>query len=705
MEPGNSADTGTSPELECETGTHPQTVKVTASRTGGSMLREFLAVQLEIGPLTRDRIKALAPTILVFSATFAYIVAMEYTSLMKYYTFNATFDDLGVANQVLWLLSHGGVSNYYRSGFAQFFPMQWQKPITFVILPFYALDPHPQTLLVIQSIVLGLPAIPLYYLGKKMLGNTWLAAIVSIAYLTFFPLASANLFDFEFENFAPLFYVLMCLAWETGHRRWTSIAAVFLALVDPLTLALSFFFLVYTLVRDTSPYGSITSTALRMREKLLEDKWRICVLFLLPVLVLIYIAVGSLYSAGVGGGSVATSPVAVIAYAINDKLILFLFLFGALAFIPLMEHWSIWLIAPYAGWVVYSTSSSHWQIFGLMYPILATGPIFYSTLLAFRRIATEDETNLASFNITSHKDRNNTRRPTSSSQRRSLRLEQSAASLVLVMIVFTAVYLPWSPLNQAVNGGYFSGNHDYSGITTFTESDRFLWQTIGLIPANGSVLTQNGIPQVSGREHVQIDIGYIPTEPYDYLLMDTNVTFFSPVATIEPFVSAALENRSFGVLSEGYGALLLQRGYSGSPRLYVPFSTGLDSTELSAYAGTTVEGTSLVRNSSGYSMWYGPYLTLFPGHYTAVYELEINSTVPSNESVLTIDASSNAGSTIYASQTLTGSDFPRPFSLQYFTLNFQLTDISTSIELRGMSPTGVATITLRGIALTQTSYS
>ena len=42
---------------------------------------------------------------------------MSYISLMKDYTFNATVDDLGINNEVLWLLVHGGITNFNASGF------------------------------------------------------------------------------------------------------------------------------------------------------------------------------------------------------------------------------------------------------------------------------------------------------------------------------------------------------------------------------------------------------------------------------------------------------------------------------------------------------------------------------------------------------------------------------------------------------------
>jgi hypothetical protein len=232
---------------------------------------------------------------------------------------------------------------------------------------------------------------------------------------------------------------------------------------------------------------------------------------------------------------------------------------------------------------------------------------------------------------------------------------------------------------------------------------QFLWKTIGLIPANGSVLTQNGIPQISGREHVQIDTLYNPGIPYNFILADSQVTTFSDIATITPFLNSALTNESFGALSEGYGAILLQRGYSG-PALFVPLDTNFTATTLTPYGGTSIVGSTFTRSTAGFSMWYGPYDTLYPGNYTATYVLSTNTTAVGSQALLTLDIVSNGGSTLYNSLTLNESAFAEANRPTTFTVGFQLSQVVTGMQFRGMNATGSANLTMYGVTIEQQSY-
>lgn len=646
---------------------------------------------------------ARAPTWLVFASTLAYITAMMYTAFMKYYSFNDTFQDLGIGNQILWLLSHGGVSNYNHSGFANIYPMQWQKPIIFVVLPFYAVDPHALTLLAIQTIVLGLPAVPIYYLGRKLLRGEWLPALVAVSYLAFFPVASANLFDFQFENFAPLCYVLMALAWESHRPRWAALAGAFCAAVNPLTLIMVLFFFLFTLFRGQGlPFHPILALRRAMRA-FPEDVSRLALLIALPAVIGLYALAGSLYTAGAGGGSGAGGGVVqTLAFAINDKITLGLFLLGAVCFLPLYEPWFLWLVAPYLGWVFYSEDASHWAIFGLMYPVLAAGPIFYCVLLALARVSPiaeraphSDSKPAAAIPAAS------TRYPSLAQQWSISPRTERALPFAAVTLAFALVYLPWSPLNQDVQGGYFSGDHSYGLITTITPSDKFLWSVINLIPASASVLSQNGIPQVSGREYDNIDTLYNSSIPYDYILADTNITLFTSFANIAPFVSAALANGTFGVLAEGYGAILLERGYAGFPKLFAPYAANLNSGSLTAYSGTSIVGTSLVRDASGYSMWYGPYTTLYPGRYSATFQLEVNSTTSPNASVVTLEVSENDGAIDLRYLSLEESNFSSAGEPSQFVLSFSVTNLALNVEFRGMAPGGHCLVTLERVLVSQ----
>ena len=118
--------------------------------------------------------------ILIASAIF-YIVLMFHLSYLKYYTFQDTFYDLGLNNEIMWLLSHGFISNYIHSQFSQIYPFQYEKPIVFLVLPFYSLYPHISTLLFIQTLFLGLTVFPIYFSSRIIVRSRAISLIVALS--------------------------------------------------------------------------------------------------------------------------------------------------------------------------------------------------------------------------------------------------------------------------------------------------------------------------------------------------------------------------------------------------------------------------------------------------------------------------------------------------------------------------------------------
>ncbi|MCI4354726.1 MAG: hypothetical protein L3K06_05110, partial [Thermoplasmata archaeon] len=169
------------------------------------------------------------------------------------------------------------------------------------------------------------------------------------------------------------------------------------------------------------------------------------------------------------------------------------------------------------------------------------------------------------------------------------------------------------------------------------------------------------------------------------------------------FAQPALTNHSFGVVAEGHGALLLERGYNASPTLFDPTVQAFDARTLSALTASDVMGSRIVGAERSYSLWYGPFTTLYPGNYTAAFTLESSAAGNNSTSLLRIDVTANKGATTLASQNLFVSNFSASNTPTVFVLSFHLSNILTNVELRGMGPTGAATIALDAILLTQTS--
>lgn len=132
---------------------------------------------------------------------FIYVGAFVKISLCRYANFNYNDWDLAAYNQTFHGLLNG---NFFISLIGVHF-LQNHVEITpaFLITPIYALFPHPVTLLVMQSLMLGLAAIPLFLITRKLLSEAWGLAFV-IIYLIYPAVGYTNLNEFHPESFLPL---------------------------------------------------------------------------------------------------------------------------------------------------------------------------------------------------------------------------------------------------------------------------------------------------------------------------------------------------------------------------------------------------------------------------------------------------------------------------------------------------------------------
>ena len=643
----------------------------------------------------------LRPTILLlFGCVSVYIAIFGYLSLMKFYTFNDTWD-LAIENQTLWLLSHGGISAYYSSGFSTIYPLQFEEPIIFLILPLYMIVPGIPTLLIIQTVALGCAAFPLFLFARTMLKDETAAVICALSYLLYFPLASANLFDFHTETFFPLFFFAMCYWWASRRPMLLCLGAVLVALINPLLLIVSVIFLPLSSYLEVRAAGPLARVVLGLRS-FWADRLRLATASALVAVIIAYHLLGVLFSTGAPALANRLPLAATITYALDQKLMLMIYLLAGVAFLPIYRLSWTPVMLPYLAYVFYSTSQSAWVVFGVMYPIMAVGPLFFATILVLASVRGSAYLSAAA---------QTARRRHIDISKWSPRLlgvdgtpyDRMIRGLVISTIVFTLVYSPLSPINGEIAGGYFSGNHETAQITTPNADTQFLDRVIALIPPNGAVLTQNNIPQLSGREFYQPAELYSHNIPFDYILMDTSLTYFADVAALQPFVISALQNHTFGILAEGRGALLLERGYFRPPMLFHPFTTTYDAKDLFLGPQSVIDGANVIDNASEFTMWYGPYVSLYPGDYNVSFNLETNSTQPAGLRVLNLDVAIGSSGTIVAERDLWTSNFSATDVIQSFSLNVSFANYVTEVEFRGMSPSGVVSLTLAGVTVTQTS--
>lgn len=154
----------------------------------------------------------------------AYAIRFSILSVAVHDGFGTPPYDMALFDQGVWLLSrfHAPfVTVMGRNLFGDHTCF-----IMVLVVPLYWVYPHAQTLLVLQSCVLAAAAIPIYLLGRRRLGSTWMATALAGAYLLNPALQNGNLEQFHPECFLVLALAVGIYAAVEWHPRLLVVAAV-----------------------------------------------------------------------------------------------------------------------------------------------------------------------------------------------------------------------------------------------------------------------------------------------------------------------------------------------------------------------------------------------------------------------------------------------------------------------------------------------
>ncbi|HEY3235040.1 MAG TPA: DUF2079 domain-containing protein, partial [Polyangiaceae bacterium] len=93
----------------------------------------------------------------------------------------------------------------------------------YLLVPFYALYQHAETLLLIQAVLIGFAALPLYWFSRDLIG-AWPAALLSVVYAVHPAVQSSNLYDFHYTPLAPFFIYLALYALQAKRDILAAVA-------------------------------------------------------------------------------------------------------------------------------------------------------------------------------------------------------------------------------------------------------------------------------------------------------------------------------------------------------------------------------------------------------------------------------------------------------------------------------------------------
>ncbi len=450
---------------------------------------KWLTVQL--GKMERS-------TIILYVSILIYGIIFSALTILRYDAFQARAWDLGIFTQSLWTTLNANKFLYHTCELfinpsGSFFGVHF-SPILFFVLPFYWVATRPETLLVLQSFILPLAAVPIYKLAKEHAGGRVVGLTFAAAYLIYPATQYVNFYDFHVQSFLPLFFsftiyyltkenwpryflfILLSLSCEE-HAAWATFAMgiyiawkyrsqiastirgkepqIMMLLIPVLTMTVSAAWYWFTLwQRDTffptnpaalSEFLGAPNFSILGAKSPMEIPFLI---FLRPL-----------------------NAIQALAYDGQIKLLYLLLLFGPLAFFSFRAPSALIPAIPWFGFSLLSQTQAH-HVLGHQYETYVVSFIFAAATFGFAKYQRKDPP----------------QKGISSFLKKSTRISYIAtASLIFFLIVS-----PMSPIPGFLYPDYFSisaGNHG-----------RLLSETINLVPPNASILTQNNIfPYVSHR--------------------------------------------------------------------------------------------------------------------------------------------------------------------------------------------------------------
>jgi uncharacterized membrane protein len=608
------------------------------------------------------------------------------TTLRHYFLFSGAWD-LGIFNQVFWSTLHGRFFYYsVEPWFGQSFFGVHFSPILSLVIPFYAVYPHPETLLVLQSFIIALGAVPLYFLAKDEL-NERLALLLSLLYLTHPLLLGANLFDFHFEAFIPV-TLLSTIYFFSSRNMKFYVLSLFLSLMSHEYVA--FFAILIVL------YELITKIKAKDELKKIAS-YAILTILTSVVWVFLASAVHSYLKPPETQSMNVLAPVLneigrplqLLSYLGNDLYTKFSYLTLLLAPLLFTSFFSSYLLLT-VPWLLFAFTLNYTPYYkiGYQYSLVVIPFVYLSSIYGIKRL-------LRSNSLT----------------------QQTFSRLLLFSALFFLISTTTLMQPQGIE-------------IKRIESTRSI---ISLIPENASVLTTNNLfPHVSNRFDAWV-LPFSYDEPYppyytgisevwkDYAHKILNETYPDFVLidlregetqNMRLIISELLAKRSYRVYAYAKDILLLKKNYEGAPRIFVPLDATFNYKNLILYDGTIVRDPTstsskvlahTTQDLNNVSFWGGPNHVMPPGKYEVTFVLKLVGNAQDG-SVVTVNVATEKGTEILNSTVIRMDDFKELETWEEFTLTFQITEVPAGIEFKALHVNNTIDLYLDYIEVVQIDY-
>lgn len=505
------------------------------------------------------------PELAVCLLIVGYVVVFSFLTIRKHQAYLTYAYDLGLYQQMISSTLHG--EGFFTTtidfpppgfhlGMVRSYFQHHTEFILLLVLPFYALHPAAETLLVFQTIVISLGALPLYWLASRMIGKG--SGIIFVFLYLIYPANQwMNWYDFHSITIAPLFLLAAyyCLR-KNKYLTYGLFTFLSLLVVEEMSLAVvsvGLYWVIIHLRRD----GTLQSRQKAIKVGLLTI---ICGLawLVVSIEVIQYFSGGMIFQTTLRNYHVSSGMVPLVVDILSHPIARVYFIFQ--------------LLAPLAFQSLTDIGSALMGLPILLLNLAGSFPQYSLTVASYNAAVIPFVFVSAVQGIAkmSHKARR---------------------SLLLIMIVAGLMTsLMWTPV-------VLSGQ----GIPVVTSHDLTIDRVIQLMPKTCNVSTENDlVPHVLEWISDPLHVYAFYIRGVDFILVDTTSYYYAHSVegpAFEPVVVQLLSNHSYGLYSSEDGILLLERGYNGTQvnstiQLSMPFSPNLEQhqvsivTQVSAKHGT-----------------------------------------------------------------------------------------------------------------------
>ena len=252
--------------------------------------------------------------------------------------------------------------------------------------------------------------------------------------------------------------------------------------------------------------------------------------------------------------SISTNP-GILYSSLNRKILYFVLAGIPLAFISFIAP-EIILIIPYMGLVFAHNYIPYFQPVLYQYPALIASGIFISFIYGLKRIE---------------------------SKKFKVQIKHVMPVVIAITIITWLLFTPYGNLITDNNSGIpyaneiSMGNYEAYSSITCTVEDKELNSMIVKIPEGSSVAIQNNMPQLVQSYHFVLPFNnyngspeYIITDPYSIWFYNVGISPGTYTNTMS-LVNEKLGSGSYGILYEESGMILMEKGYTGKAKEFIPY--------------------------------------------------------------------------------------------------------------------------------------